>query len=42
MEKDLMFTCQECQFRSVNKEVYILHMVNVHKMRPQQDNSESN
>jgi hypothetical protein len=34
-EKDLMFTCQECQFRSVNKEIYIAHMITVHDQKPQ-------
>lgn len=35
MEKDLMFTCIECQFRSVNKDMYISHMVTIHNMKPQ-------
>ncbi|XP_057653707.1 oocyte zinc finger protein XlCOF6-like isoform X1 [Diorhabda carinulata] len=35
MEKDLMFTCVECQFRSVNRDVYMLHMVTVHNIKPQ-------
>ncbi|KAG5899864.1 hypothetical protein JTB14_012331 [Gonioctena quinquepunctata] len=34
MEKDLMFTCHECQFRSVNKDMYISHMITVHDMKP--------
>ncbi|XP_063907930.1 oocyte zinc finger protein XlCOF6-like [Zophobas morio] len=34
-EKDLMFTCQECQFRSVNKEMYVAHMITVHDQKPQ-------
>ncbi|KAJ8978825.1 hypothetical protein NQ317_018916 [Molorchus minor] len=35
MEKDLMFTCHECQFRSVNKDMFSSHMITVHKMKPQ-------
>ncbi|RZC39228.1 zinc finger protein 91 [Asbolus verrucosus] len=34
-EKDLMFTCQDCQFRTVNKEMYVAHMITVHDQKPQ-------
>lgn len=37
LEKDLMFTCQECQFRSVKKEMFVAHMITVHNQKPQNE-----
>lgn len=33
LEKDLMFVCPDCQFKSVNKEMYMNHLANVHKQK---------
>lgn len=42
LEKDLMFTCDICQFRSVNKDIFTSHMVTVHKQSPQEVQNQSN
>ncbi|XP_050296250.1 oocyte zinc finger protein XlCOF6-like isoform X2 [Anthonomus grandis grandis] len=34
LEKDLMFTCFMCQFRTVNREMYHSHLMTVHKEKP--------
>ncbi|XP_044747270.1 zinc finger protein 62-like [Coccinella septempunctata] len=33
LEKDLMFTCHECQYRSVNKDMYLAHMSMSHNQQ---------
>ncbi|XP_045480891.1 oocyte zinc finger protein XlCOF6-like [Harmonia axyridis] len=35
LEKDLMFTCHECQYRSVNKDMYLSHIAQTHNQRSQ-------
>ncbi|XP_060516482.1 zinc finger protein ZFP2-like [Cylas formicarius] len=37
MEKDLMFTCSLCQFRTVNKEMYSAHFSAAHKQTSSSD-----
>ncbi|KAJ8923938.1 hypothetical protein NQ315_006714 [Exocentrus adspersus] len=39
MEKDLMFTCHQCQFRSVNKDMFTSHLITVHKIKPQSNSN---
>ncbi|KAK9721512.1 hypothetical protein QE152_g21532 [Popillia japonica] len=34
LEKDLLYSCPDCAFRSINKDIFNTHLLTVHKLTP--------